>query len=56
MHWPKGKYNGRKIDGFSIAIHLHMLDWYWKPITRRNFGEPYFIWLCVTIRAKPSYE
>ena len=55
MKWPAGKYNGKKIDGAKLSIAVHVLRWYWKPIYSANFGEPYLIWGCVTIRAYAEY-
>jgi len=54
--FPIGKYNGRPIDGFEISFRIHLLWWEWKPILKYNFGEPYFIWLCFSIRAKLSFK
>lgn len=56
MSWPRGKYNGRRIDGFAIGLHLRLLWWPLIPRFRWNFGEPYAYWLCFTIRAKAIYE
>lgn len=55
VRWPRGRYNGRNIDGFEISFRLHLLWWHWKPAISTNFGEPYFIWLCFSFRAKASY-
>ena len=51
MKWPRGKYNNLKIEGFRISFAVHVLRWHFKPIFNKNYGEPYFIWLCFTIRA-----
>lgn len=56
MRWPRGKYNGWPIEGFQVTFGLHLLSWWWLPIARWNFGEPYLLWLCFTWRAKPSYS
>lgn len=55
MRWPRGKYNGYHIEGFEVSFMLHVLAWYWRPLARWNHGEPYFIWLCFTWRAKAAY-
>lgn len=55
MKWPRGKYNGRRIEGFKISFAVHVLTWYWKPAFNTKYGEPYFIWLCFTFRAYPEY-
>lgn len=56
MKWPTGKYNGRRIEGFKVSLALHVLHWFWKPVFGYNFGQPYFIWLCITLRGEPNYE
>lgn len=53
--WPRGKYNGKLIEGFKISFAVHIFDWYAKPIMRLNHGEPYFIWLCFTFRCYVGY-
>lgn len=53
--WPRGKYNGRRIDGFRFSFSLHLLRWYWKPKMSWNFGEPYFIWFCFNLRVEANY-
>ena len=55
MRWPRGKYNGRRIEGFQLLLKLHLLWWRWKPLMHWNFGEPRFTWLCITIMASPKY-
>ena len=56
MKWPKGKYNGRKIDGFTVSLNVHLLSWCWMPVADKNHGQPYLIWLFITIRAEPNYN
>lgn len=57
MHnWPKGKYNGLRIEGFNISISVHLLSWTLRPILRLNNGEPYCLWLCFTARGFLEYE
>lgn len=55
VRWPKGKYNGQRIDGFKLSFHLHILWWNWKPVFKLNYGEPYFIWLCFSVRGYLSF-
>lgn len=55
MNWPKGKHNGRLIEGVHISMSLHLLTWFWRPRCSWNFGEPYLIWLCLSLRAKTEY-
>jgi hypothetical protein len=55
MRWPRGKYNGRRIEGFRLHFVLHVLDWYWKPLLHWNHGEPRFSWLCFTWMACAQY-
>ena len=56
MKWPRGKYNGRRIQGMRIAIAVHVREWRLRSIMRWNFGEPYFLWLCFTFRGYAEYE
>ena len=56
MKWPKGKYNGERISGFKFSFAVHLLWWNWMPIIKFNFGEPYFIWLCFSLRGYIEYE
>lgn len=56
LRWPRGKYNGWRLDGFKVSFHVHLLWWRWRPIYGWNFGMPYFIWLCFSVRAEASYE
>jgi hypothetical protein len=56
VSWPRGKYNGRRIEGFKFQFDMHLLWWNWKPRFRWNYGEPYFIWLCFTFRLRAYYE
>lgn len=55
MKWPRGKWNGRKIQGFKISFELHVLKWYWVPIFAHNWGEPLFRWLCFSVIGKKSF-
>ena len=32
MHWPRGKYNGKRIVGVDIRVKLDVTHWYWRPI------------------------
>ena len=54
--WPRGRYNGRRIEGFQISLSVHLLYWFFRPRCAMNFGEPYVMWLCFTLRAKAEYE
>ena len=54
--WPRGRYNGRKIAGVKVSFSLNLFRWVWKPILHGNYGEPYFAWLCFTIRAYAEYD
>jgi hypothetical protein len=56
MNWPKGRYNGMKIDGFMVSFKIHVLWWNWKPIINIKYGQPYFIWLCFSLRGELSYK
>jgi hypothetical protein len=56
IKWPRGKYNGCRIEGAKVCIAVHVLSWRLFPLVTWNFGEPVFIWLCFTVRAKCEYE
>lgn len=56
MKWPTGKYNGKRIQGCQVSFYLHLLYWQWAPRLRWNFGEPYLIWLCFSLRLKAHYD
>jgi hypothetical protein len=56
IQWPRGKYNGRRIEGFKLTFSIHILAWRWMPLLHWNFGEPVFIWLCFTVRVCAEYE
>ena len=56
LSWPRGKYNGRRIEGFEINIAIHVLSWRLKSFFDWNFGQPVFIWLCFTLRLYCKYE
>lgn len=55
MRWPRGKYNGRRIEGFRLLFKLHLLYWVWKPLAHWNYGEPRLTWLCFTLMAAAEY-
>lgn len=54
--WPKGKYNGQIIQGIRLSLQIHVLSWRFIPVFSWNYGEPYLIWLCFTLRAKAEYK
>lgn len=56
LRWPRGRYNGQRIQGFKVSVAVHVLDWVWRPRLGWNFGQPYVRWLCVTIRGETEYE
>ena len=56
MKWPRGRYNGRRIVGFSLAFEVSVDMWKWLPQARWNYGEPMARWLCLKLRAKPAYH
>lgn len=54
--WPRGRYNGQRIEGLKLSLTLHVLDWRAFPLLRWNRGEPFLIWLCLTVRGACRYE
>lgn len=55
MRWPRGRFNGRRIEGFDLTFQLHLLWWRWRPRIAWNFGQPYIIWLCFSLRGQLSF-
>ena len=53
--WPKGKYNGQFIQGFSFTFMLHVLYWKWRPLYFWNYGQPKLQWLCFTLKVEAKY-
>ncbi len=53
MKWPRGKYNGKKIVGFSIKFEIY-LD-YWGVEFYWNVGARYIHFGPVIIRFELNY-
>jgi hypothetical protein len=53
LRWPRGRYNGDRIDGLEARASVHLLWWRWFPILKWNFGAPYFHWLCFSLWTHP---
>lgn len=56
FRWPRGRYNGKRIDGFQVSFSIHLLWWTWRPIISLNHGEPCFLWLFFSLRFYASYH
>ncbi len=56
MRWPRGSKNQLRIDGFRIAITIHILAWRWNIYKDNSEGSFYLAWLCFTLDAEPNYE
>lgn len=58
MKWPRGRYNGQRIEGFKVSFSLRVLSLreFIRPHIAWNFGEPCIIWLFFAIRAKLEFE
>lgn len=56
LKWPRGRYNRNRIDGFLVSFKVHLLWWSWCPRASWNFGMPYLIWLCFSLRGEVSFE
>ena len=54
--WPRGKYNGKKIAGFSIEFKVNVFHWTWKPMFLVRFSHITFHWLCFSIFFEPVYD
>lgn len=56
MRWPRGKYNGKRIVGFSVKVRFIITSFYIKPQYSWNFGEPYICWLGFFINTGGEYK
>ena len=56
IHWPRGRYNGRRIVGGKVSIALDLAMFSLSPKASRNHGMPYFIWLGIVLRAETVYR
>lgn len=54
--WPRGKYNGRRITGLKISITWRTDFWDWIPVAKWNYGQPFFYWLGLNLRAEATYH
>ena len=43
IRWPRGRYNGDRIDGFKVSLRLHLSYWWWRPRIAWNHGAPYIL-------------
>ena len=53
--WPRGKYNGRRIVGFSVRISIDVTDWRWLPYIRWQWHLKCCHWLCVRSWIEKNY-
>lgn len=54
MKWPKGKYNGKRIVGFSIKFTIDITYWNFKFYW--NFGQPAIVIGPLRINAEINYS
>ena len=59
MRWPRGRHNGRRIVGLELKLIVDVeqlgVRRFWLPYARRNFGEPFLIWLFFQVRFYVRY-
>lgn len=55
IRWPRGKYNGRRIVGFSVKFRVNLTMWRPLPLMRWNFGELMAAWLCFVVHCGVEY-
>ena len=51
---PKGKYNGKTIDGLEFRFKFHLLTFYFFPHWIRQINT--LVWLWFTITIEPHYD
>lgn len=61
FRWPRGRYNGRRIGGFTLKLDVNLLHWSWvprcsRPSMVRLSCTAFVRWLCVGIWVEPYYE
>lgn len=54
--WPRGKYNGRRITGFTLKLRLDVSSVHWKPRWDWGFGAPLIQWLVFQVVAEAVYH
>ncbi len=54
--WPRGRYNGRRITGFTLRLRVDVAYWRWLPRVEWGFGHPMLNWLCFALLAQAEYH
>jgi hypothetical protein len=54
--WPRGRFNGRRITGFTLRLRVDVANWHLLPKFNRGFGQPVAQWLCLALLAEPVYH
>jgi hypothetical protein len=54
ISWPRGRYNGQRIEGFEIKIQVHVL--WWRLHFHCKFGELAVFIGPITVRISAMYE
>jgi len=48
MNWPRGKYNGQRIGGFTVKLEINLLWWVWHfawtPCAKTIHLGPVHLW------------
>ena len=56
LKWPRGKYNGKRIDGIKISLSIHLTYWNFMPRVDYYLGLLRIEFLCVTVRVSVEYD
>lgn len=55
FRWPRGRYNGLLITGFSVKLGVDLLTWFWRPRIGYRFSR-HFHWLCFRCWFETGYD
>jgi len=56
LKWPRGKYNGKRIDGIKISLSIHLTYWNFMLRVKCLFGYIVLEFLCFTLRVSVEYD
>lgn len=54
--WPRGRYNGRRITGFTLRLRVDVSHWRLLPNFTWDFGHPKAQWLCLQLLGEAEYH
>lgn len=55
MRWPRGRYNGLRIEGVRLTLRINVFWWSWLPDIYVRYLPWRFGWLCFHVHAEPEY-